>query len=168
MIDLLKAPDIVKVAERVIELTATITPWRMPLILAAFAECTLNLAEVPRGVAKGELATLLACMQRKKNPNVVLIGDDDLQSSGPAGFDGVEKLVKWARAIILHAAGGEVEHYQEAVKAAAIRRRVLFIETSAAQQGAWKSFIDAHRHSDASALLLFDPEGHHPRKPTIH
>lgn len=116
----------------VIEKTAQIAPWRVPLF-RALGEGRIMLAGVPRGAPDISIGRL----KRARLPVVVLIEDDDYLSSGPDGFPGAQRMLRWAHAVILHAAGGEPAHYEAAALIAARHGRAVLIETSSAQAEAW-------------------------------
>jgi pimeloyl-ACP methyl ester carboxylesterase len=80
-------------------------------------------------------------MKRGRRPVLIILGDDDHQATGPAGWPQAERLLRWARLVVLHGAGGEPQHYAAAVLAAQEHRRVLMIETSSGQIEAWRRLI---------------------------
>jgi hypothetical protein len=99
-------------------------------------------------------------MKHTRRPTVVLLGDDP---GAPAGLGGPEawrcaaSLSRWARAVLVHAAGGEPEHYAEATRAALCVGRVAMIETTAIHARAW-----AHRMNCRRTLLILPRDGLHP------
>jgi hypothetical protein len=102
-----------------------------------------------------------AKIERLNRPAVVLVGDDpdvgDGAARGPEGWPMARRLRYWTRAAVVHGAGGEPEHYRDAVEAAERHGRVAFIETSAAQANAWGAFLRCPR-----TLYIMPPDGVHP------
>ncbi len=99
-------------------------------------------------------------MKRTRRPTVVLLGDDP---GAPGGMGGPEawqcaaKLSRWARAVLVHAAGGQPEHYAEATRAALCVGRVAMIESTMTHARAW-----AERMNCSRTLLILAREGLHP------
>jgi hypothetical protein len=121
-----------------------------PIPLYRAVQDGLVTAVLHRRGARVEASTLWP----KRRPTVIVLGDDDYQSTGPCGWPQAVRLMRWAALIILHGSGGTPEHYGMAVVAAVVRRRVLFVETSAAQLAAWKLFIDKLASPNTSALVI--------------
>jgi hypothetical protein len=94
-------------------------------------------------------------------PAVVLIGDDDGFDRGPDGWTLAHRAVRWARSVVLHAAGAEVGHYEGAIEAAQIVGRVLVIECGTATLDAWAAVVGAAPHRP-SVLVIVPREGVHP------
>jgi hypothetical protein len=95
-----------------------------------------------------------------RRPTVVLVGDDP---GGPFGLGGPEawqctsKLSRWLRAVIIHGAGGEPEHYAAAVRAARKVGRAALIETTSAHALKWRARLDCPR-----TLMILPSVGAHP------
>ncbi|HUN44131.1 MAG TPA: hypothetical protein VMU81_27885 [Acetobacteraceae bacterium] len=94
-------------------------------------------------------------------PAVVLIGDDSDLPQGPDGWSQARRAIRWAKAIIVHAAGAELEHYEAAVTAAQTVRRTLIIECGSLHLPAWISAVRAAPHSP-STLVIQPRGGVHP------
>ncbi len=138
---------------RVIEIAARIVPWRLPLYAAA-ADGLIQLVEVMPG------AGLPKALDRAARPLVILVGDDGEMPVGPNGWRCTPRLRRMARSAIVHAAGGNRTHYENAVAAAVTGGAPLaLIETTTEHAQAWvKVFL---RHP---AMLIVPPPGdHHPR-----
>ncbi|MBP0466212.1 hypothetical protein J5Y09_19960 [Roseomonas sp. PWR1] len=88
-----------------------------------------------------------------KAPTVIVVGDDAGISSGPADFPDAGRLFPWAPRVMIHAAGGELRHYEWVVAAAQIFRRVLLIETTTAAEPAWMDLAERERDRRASEGL---------------
>lgn len=115
--------------DRLIGAIAANTPWLLPLIRAASAG-KVSLAFVRRGASWCEINQIERWVRR---PTIAIIGDDDDLSSGPTGFPCARRLARyWARAVLVHAAGGLAEHYELALAGAHTYRRVLLVETDSA------------------------------------
>lgn len=63
----------------------------------------------------------------------------------PAEFPQARRLLIWAGAVMLHAAGGAEAHYVALVQASRLLRRVLLIETAPDQQDPWMNLIEDER-----------------------
>jgi hypothetical protein len=142
---------------RLIEVVQQLAPHRVPLFQAA-AKGIIGLCDVPRGEPFPH--GLLKALSR---PVVAVIGDDDYRSTGPSGFPAAKRFAYWAKASIVHATGGEVKHYEEAVNAAVLCFRLLLVETDAAHGVEWRRFLGDGRRIPILAILPCD--GVHPVKP---
>ena len=116
----------------VIERTGHVAPGRVPLF-RALGDARIVLAGVPRGA--GEIS--IGRLKRAQLPVLVLIEDDDHAASGPAGFPAAQRVLRWAHAVILHAAGGDAAHYEAAVEIAERHGRAVMIETSSDKAESW-------------------------------
>lgn len=107
-----------------------------------------------------------ADLARNNRPLVVLIGDDPgpgLPSLGPLKWKAAERLRRWCRAVVVHAAGGEPQHYAAAVRTAERAGRVGLIETSTDHAAAWCDYLGCP-HS----LLIVPCNGlPHPVRPEV-
>lgn len=111
--------------------------FRTPLCRAALAgEITLVDIEPSERVPRRLLAP-------NEPPTLIVLGDDGAAPTGPAGFAQVADLLAWTAAVLLHSAGGAIEHYQGAADSTPALRRVLLIETATARRLAWAGRIQA-------------------------
>lgn len=94
-------------------------------------------------------------------PMLILIGDDDYASTGPAGWQCSSILAQWAHAAVIHASGATAETYREGVKAARICRRAVLVETSTDKASAW-----AELFRPKPVLLILPSDGPHPVMPS--
>jgi hypothetical protein len=94
-------------------------------------------------------------------PAVALVGDDDGFDAGPSAWRTTERAVKWARSVLIHAAGAEIHHYETAILAAELVHRVLIIECSTATLGAWVRLVRDASHRP-TALVIRPRVGVHP------
>ena len=130
-------------------------PHVVPLLRAVAAG--VHVACVPRGVPfPRELAAL-------EKPCIVVIGDDDGLATGPAGYPAAKRLGYWARRAMVHGAGGEAEHYELAVEAAALYGRVLIVETGSARISEWRRCLGDGRR--VPLLVIVPRYGVHPVAP---
>jgi hypothetical protein len=130
--------------------------YRVPIYRAAAAGL-ICLSECGRG---GTLPSRL--LKASPRPQLICIGDDDATPSGPAGWPQARKLLRWARGVVLHGAGGSAEHYTAAAVMAALNRRTLLVETDSAHLPAWIAVVRA-RKPVLSALVIAVPPGRaHP------
>ena len=99
-------------------------------------------------------------LKHSRRPTVVLVGDDPGVPNGMGGPDAwrcTAKLSRWARAVLVHGAGGEAEHYAAAVLACRKVGRVALIETTSRYAKAWADRIGCPR-----TLLILPTTGPHP------
>jgi hypothetical protein len=94
-------------------------------------------------------------------PAVMLIGDDDSMDCGPSGWAQAERVLRWTRALVLHGAGAEIQHYEAAIMAAELARRLLVIECSTATLGAWATPVEAAPNR-VPTLVIRPRGGVHP------
>jgi hypothetical protein len=152
-------PDVIHVTpeemDRAAVVLADIAPHSLPLIRAA-RQGLLGLAAMQRGVAPPR-----RLIEQATRPLCVLIGDDDDAATGPAAWPGARWLSYWARAAIVHAAGGKPEHYTMAVAGALAHSRLLLVETSTEFEGAWCRLLGEGRR--CPLLRIVPHNGHqHP------
>lgn len=131
--------------------------FRIPL-LRALAQKQIALCEVPRGEPfPAELAKF------NKLPVITIFCDDDHWSSGPGGFPCAKRFSYWARRIMVHAAGGEPQHYELAIEAARLCRHILIVETDSAHEEEWFQSLGAGKR--APILCVTALGGAHPVLP---
>lgn len=114
--------------------------------------------ELQRETSAGTLKRFMGCACL---PELILVGDDDYRSSGPSGWRQTSRLMRWARRIIIHAAGGEADQYEGFVKSACAIGRLLLVETDAAHAQEWVQVALAHRAHGRLCLIL-PTQGVHP------
>jgi hypothetical protein len=78
---------------------------------------------------------------KSRLPTIVLIGDDAGDSRNPDEWRCSMSAIAWARSAIVHGTGAQAWHYAEAVRAAELTGRCLFIETDSAHAPAWAASI---------------------------
>jgi len=99
-------------------------------------------------------------LNQAQRPTVVVIGDDDYASSGPAGWRCSATIAGWAAAAIVHAAAATAESYAEAAKAARLLGRAVLIETDTAHALAWAKVFEGR-----PVLVVAPTTGPHPILP---
>ena len=132
---------------RIISACNAAAPHRVP-ILRAVCHGVIGLSEVSRDAAfpRGDL-------DAATGPIIAIISDDDYRSTGPSGFVAARRFAYWARAAIVHAAGGEPQQYEKAVDAALLCRRLLLVETDSAHAIEWCDFLGSGRRIPVYAIL---------------
>ena len=106
-------------------------------------------------------------------PTIIVANDDAGRSNGAGDFPDADRLMKWARRVMIHAMGGEAAHYQLAADAARNHGRVLLIETRTAHEVAWEAMarqeIERREKRGAQPLrvLILRVHDHLPAHPTI-
>jgi hypothetical protein len=105
-----------------------------------------------------------AAMTRNQ-PAVALVGDDDYSDQGPAGWPLAARIIRWAVSAVVHAAGAEIVHYETAVVAARVVKRVLIIECSTTTLPKWRALVEAARPMPATLIISPPDNGPHPILP---
>lgn len=125
-----------------------------------------------RAVPRGEIAFTvlnpgqappLAKLERTGRPAIiVLTSDDDTTRLGPDGWPHAARILRWAKAAMLHGTGGRPEHYELAIEGAKVHRRVVLVETCTAHIEAWTTL--ARRTMAPERILRMQPPdgGVHP------
>lgn len=109
-------------------------------VLRAVRTAGLHFIVAPRG-----MTVSMHRIKTMNRPALVLLGDDDDTPSGPAGWPQSERLLRWCRFCVLHAAGADAVHYARAAEAALLQQRALLIETTTAMEPAWAALIQRVR-----------------------
>jgi hypothetical protein len=118
----------------------------------------IALYEVFRETSASTFKRLAAVTRR--HATLVVVGGDDGRHDGPEAWPLAIRMIRWARAVVLHGSGAEVWHYELAIEGAELHRTALLIECEAAALGAWQELIVAH--SRDVALIKIVPHGEHP------
>lgn len=153
------------------------TPPRREL-LARMAAASTGMPQEPiyRAAAADEVAVTwlarpelpnLAKLRQAGLPAVVVLGDDDYRTSGPSGWPAADKALSWAKAAVIHAAGGRPEHYAAAVADAQRFGRLVLIETADVAADDW---ILAAKEAGIVNLgaIRVPPGGCHPADASPH
>lgn len=128
-------------------------------LLRPAARGDINVGFVPRGGTPP-----LRRLERAGRPVVVVLGDDDYQSTGPDGWACAVKLRRWASYAIVNGGAGDRDHYAMAAVMARRVRRLLFVETSSAAAQEWAGFLKA-RTPALPFLGILPTVGPHPILP---
>ncbi len=133
------------------------------------------LTELLRPASRGELNLIVPMrdtvqlpfyrMSKRGRPIVVVVGDDDYQTTGPDGWACADRLRNWAAFAIVHGTGGQRQHYAMAAAMAAEMRRLVFIETSTAGAQLWAGFLAERTPALPFMGLLPSDGGAHPVMP---
>lgn len=113
---------------------------RVPL-LQALHSGEIGLLELQRSGSTGLFKRWAAAVCR---PAIALVGDDvgDGGDTGPGGWSCAPRLARWARRAIIHASGGEPDHYRAAVATARECDRLAFVECGTARLAGWCTLFD--------------------------
>jgi hypothetical protein len=71
------------------------------------------------------------------------------------------RALRWAIGVLVHGAGAELQHYEAAIQAAEMGRRVLVIECGTSTLDAWVALARAAPHRP-STLVIVPRGGVHP------
>ena len=116
------------------------------LIALSVAQDAGHRAHLLRAVKRGEIITLephrkshipKSVLRSAPLPTLVIIGDDDHASTGPAGWTATQRVLKWARAAMIHGAGADIRSYQMVIDMTVKYKRVALIETESRYVAAW-------------------------------
>jgi hypothetical protein len=87
--------------------------------------------------------------RQQGRPTCVVVGADPgvefPDPPPPAEWACARRLKYWCAAAIIHGAGGELEHYRQAVGSAILYRRLAFVECTSARAPTWRSFLSCPR-----------------------
>ncbi len=143
------------------------------LIAHAVAMGFPHQAEIYREVRRGRLAAMqldrkavapMGTLKRAPLPCLVVLGDDDYASTGPAGWASVPRLLRWARGALIHATGADIASYKMAVGMALKCRQFLLIETDFPHMREWgEALLAAPR--PVPFVALQPSNGVHPVMP---
>jgi hypothetical protein len=142
--------------ERLAHAVGAIAPHRLPLVHAA----QLGLINVIEPGRCGVIPKRM--LEDTRRPVIVLIGDDDYQSTGPAGWRCAARVRRWGRGAMVHAAGGRPEHYFLAVQAALTTQRIIIAETDSAHEAEWADFFRPHM---GVCIIRAPEDSPHPKMP---
>jgi hypothetical protein len=96
-------------------------------------------------------------------PLPLVLADDNAGPCGPRRFPQARRFLRWARSILLHAAGGRPVHYAAVAAVTVLRGRVVAVETgSGAREAEWLSFIEAAAPRTPRLHIMPPPGGAHP------
>ena len=90
-------------------------------------------------------SALRRALDAVREPAAVLLDGDDYQPGAPADWRCTRAALGWARAAMIHGAGGERQHYEAAALAAALTGRLLIVHCSSAETIAWAEQMAAAR-----------------------
>jgi hypothetical protein len=144
------------------------------LIASAVTTGAGHKAELLRAVRRGTIALVepmdrdsiisMRMLKHISRPTLVIIGDDDYRSTGPAGWKCAKAMLRWSRWTCLHAAGVQVEQYRALVAATILHRRMMLVETSSAMLPAWSAALQAEQRIPRG-LTVVPRDGAHPIVP---
>jgi hypothetical protein len=126
-------------------------------LFTAVRDGRISLAILPRNAPITD-----EVLNRSSRPKLVLLGDDDGHSTGPAGFRAWQKLRPWANCGLVHAAAADVDTYHFAVAATMLGGRTLLIETDSAYAHEW---AEALYQANIPSMTVVPRGGVHPVMP---
>jgi len=126
--------------DRVAAIIAAVAPHQLPLLRAARD----SLIALGAPVRAGSISR--RTLESTGRPILILIGDDDGESTGPAGWACAKRLRYWGKRAMVHSAGGLAEHYETAVQGALMARRFILVETTSEHRAAWERLLSPGMH----------------------
>lgn len=129
--------------------------FRIPLLRAA-ADGSLALVITTRG------GIVPSRILNSSRPTAIVLADDTPAAIGPQAWPQAQRLLRWAKHVVLHATGGQPEHYALIAAATLAQGRVLVIEMEARRHPAW--LAEVGRHLPRLRVLSIMPPngGSHP------
>jgi hypothetical protein len=139
------------------------------------AVCRLGIPQLPlfRAAADGLIALVSIeaptipwpslLIEKQLRPICVRIGGDPgvgHPDPSPSAWVCAQRLRYWCRATVVHAAGGELDHYRYAVAATVQFGRLALIETTSGRAREWVQFLKCPR-----TLVILPRDGVHPVPP---
>lgn len=101
-------------------------------------------------------------LRRCDIPTIVLIGDDDYETTGPDGWACSASLQRWGTKAIVHGAGATLTEYRAAVYACLAVKKLVLVETSSAHIQAWATHF-AEAKPPVPIALILPRDGQHPK-----
>ena len=101
-------------------------------------------------------------LKRYSCPVLAVIGDDDHHNSGPAGWVCAQRVIRWARGVMIHGAVGTVASYKIAVSGAEHFGRFVLVETGSEHTTQWVAAAGAK-----AKLGIVCSDGPHPTTPAM-
>jgi hypothetical protein len=101
--------------------------------------------------------------RNRRRPTCFMIGADPGTEypapPPPSEWVCARRLRYWCQSggAIIHGAGGELDHYREAVRATLLLRRLLFVETTSHRVNEWVAFLGCRK-----TLAIRPSNGSHP------
>jgi hypothetical protein len=123
-------------------------------LLRAVRRGEINIAEPAR-----DAVVPLRVLERSPRPLIVVLGDDDYSSTGPAAWPATRRVFRWAKGAMIHATGADVASYRMVIGLALVCRNFLLVETDTAHMREWSEALRARR---IPSICLPPPEGVHP------
>jgi hypothetical protein len=141
-------------------------------IVFAVQSGSIGVATLLRGVRAGRIGLHISvpentsdfkawAKEMARKPALCLVGDDDGRELGAGAWKGYAyRLARWSSRVVLHCAGAEVSHYEQAIAQAEAGDRVLIIETGTAQAESWLRVLAAV--PPRQTQIIWPREGVHP------
>ena len=126
--------------------------------LSALYQGWISHFEIARNTPAQKVKAFIAAA---KLPSFALIGDDDAIPTGPEPWRQANRLMRWAHCVVVHAAAGRVQEYEEFVAVTMMVKRLLVIETSSEFALKWSAAAMAAR-PDSSVRVILPEHGVHP------
>lgn len=126
--------------DRLIALAVSMSCVGRVELLRAVRAGVISLVELER-----DAALPVRAMQKLRRPVLLLVGDDDYASTGPAGWATTRRLSYWAKGAMVNATGADVPSYRAAISMALTYRRFVLIETDTAHAEEWANALVARR-----------------------
>lgn len=105
----------------------------------------------------------LNALNKAHQPGVILIADDEGNTTGPLGWVATSQMLAWANGAMVHATGGDRASYVMAVMMAETSGRFLLIETSSDAADSWAEVLV--KANIKTVILKPSGDGLHPVEP---
>ena len=98
-------------------------------------------------------------LEKVRKPALAILADDTDEPAGPDGMPAVDRLMRWARLIVVHGTGGTILDYETAVATAQKIERLVLVECQSRFINAWLE--RARRVAPLTPGLVIKPPGGH-------
>jgi hypothetical protein len=146
-----------QIAEAMLRLEQTGGGFRIPLIGTAMTgQIALTAA------ANGD--PVQAPFLKQVRPTAILLLDDHPQSTGPKRWKQIRRLLRWSNSVMLHATGGQRQHYEMAVGFTILTKRLLLVEMRHEHHAEWHALAMEYAPRTTVFSILPTPGQTHPRE----
>jgi hypothetical protein len=101
-------------------------------------------------------------LRRCDIPTIVLVGDDDHETTGPSAWAWASSLQRWATRAIVHGAGATLTEYRAAVYMCLAVNKLVLVETSSSHIPTWATHF-AEAKPPVPIALIVPRDGQHPK-----
>jgi hypothetical protein len=146
-----------QIAELILRLEQAGEGYRVPLIGTAMTgQIALTAA------SNGE--PVQAPFLKQAHPTAILLLDDHPDATGPKRWKQIRRLLRWSNSVMLHATGGQRQHYAMAVGFTILTKRLLLVEMRHEHHAEWHALAMEYAPRTTVFSILPTPGQTHPRE----